>query len=170
MRLGENRMQIRPALARDIEGIQAVGRSAWRDTYTGLFPEEYIQHALEEWWSSDYLREALESEGQFLLVAEEEPQIVGVAESQVLDGRRAILWKLYVLKEHRGQGIGSALIEESIGRLPAGIEALYTEYDSQNEGAAAFYASRGFVFDRREELDFQGTPVVSIYVKRVLKE
>jgi GNAT superfamily N-acetyltransferase len=91
-------------------GIQAVERSAWHDTYTGLFSEEYIEQALEQWWSSDYLRGAVEAEGGVLLVAEEEQQIIGVAESQVLDERRAILWKLYVLKAQRGKGVGSARV------------------------------------------------------------
>jgi GNAT superfamily N-acetyltransferase len=168
--LEKTRMQIRPAVMEDIEGVQAVGRSAWWDTYTGLRPKEYIQHALEQWWSGDYLRGAIESERHILLVAEEHQQIIGVVESQVLADKRAMLWKLYVLKEHRGKGVGTALIEESIRCLPLGIEVYYTEYDSKNEGAAAFYASRGFVFDKTEELDFQGVPVESVYVKRFLRE
>jgi GNAT superfamily N-acetyltransferase len=93
-----------------------------------------------------------------------------VAESQVLDEESAMLWKLYVLKEYRGQGIGTSLIEESIKRLPSSVETYRTEYDSKNEGAAAFYASRGFVLEKVEELDFHGTSITSIYVQRDLRE
>jgi ribosomal protein S18 acetylase RimI-like enzyme len=163
-------MHIRPASLEDIEGIQAVGRSAWRDTYADLRPDAYIRQALERWWSADYLRAALESKRHVLLVAEEQHQIVAVAESQVLNDKNAMLWKLYVLKARRGQGIGTALIEESIRRLPAGIEVYHTEYDSKNEPAAAFYASCGFVFDRTEASEFEGAPLVSTYVKRFLSE
>lgn len=87
----------------------------------------------------------------------------------MLDDKSAILWKLYVLKEHRGKGIGTALIEESIRHLPSGIEVYYTEYDIKNERAAAFYASRGFVVDKIEESDFKDELIVSVYVKRFLR-
>jgi hypothetical protein len=84
-------MRIHPAVMADIEGIQAVGRSAWWDTYIGLRPKEYIQQTLEKWWSIDYLRWVIGSERHILLVAEERQQIIGVAESQVLSGKKAML-------------------------------------------------------------------------------
>jgi hypothetical protein len=75
-----------------------------------------------------------------------------------------------VLKEHRQKGVGTTLIEESIRRLPSGIEVYATEYDRKNEGAAEFYAARGFMFGKSEELDFQGVIVESVYVQRFLGE
>ena len=162
-------MQIRPAAEKDVDSIQAVGRSAWRDTYAGLLPAEYIDRALEQWWSRSYLTKAIQSQQHILLVAEENDKIIGVAESQILDDKSAILWKLYVLKEHRRRGLGTSLVEESIRRLPSGSETYGTEYNSENKGAAAFYASQGFVFDRTEELDFGGRRIVSVYVKRALR-
>jgi ribosomal protein S18 acetylase RimI-like enzyme len=163
-------MQIRPAVMKDIEGVEAVGRSAWRDAYTGLFSEDYVQQALAQWWSADYLKGAIESAQHIVLVAEEHRQVIGVAESEILDEKSAILWKLYVLKEHRGKGVGTALIEESMRYLSSGIEVYYTEYYRQNERAAAFYASQGFVFDKMETEDYQGVPVESVYVKRALRQ
>jgi ribosomal protein S18 acetylase RimI-like enzyme len=160
--------RIRRAVESDIEGIQVVGRSAWWDTYTGLFPKEVIEQNLERWWSGEYLKQAVESEDHIILVAEEGGEIIGVAETQIRDDNSAILWKLYVLKEHRGTGVGTSLIEESIKQLPSQVEAYYTEYHSGNRRAAAFYASRGFVFDKTEEGNSQGTPNVSIYVKQSL--
>ncbi len=160
---------IRRAVENDIGGIQAIGRSAWWDTYTGLFPEEYIEQNLERWWSGEYLKQAIESEEHIVLVAEEGRDFIGVAETQIRDDNSAILWKLYVLIEHRGHGVGTSLIEESIKQFPSQIETYYTEYHSENKGAAAFYALRGFVFDKTEEHDFLGTATVSIYVKRFLK-
>lgn len=68
-------MQIHPAMVKEIEGVQNVGRSAWWDTYIDLRSEEYIRHALEQWWSRDYLRRAIESEEHIVLVAEEQHQI-----------------------------------------------------------------------------------------------
>jgi ribosomal protein S18 acetylase RimI-like enzyme len=162
--------EVRRAVENDIEGIQAVGTSAWWDTYPGLFPDGVIEQNLERWWSGERLKQAIESEEHIVLVAEEGQDVVGVAHSQIRDDNSAILWKLYVLKEHRGRGVGTSLIEETIKQLPSQIATFYTEYHSENKRAAAFYASRGFVFDRTEEGDFHGTPTVSIYVKRFLRK
>jgi GNAT superfamily N-acetyltransferase len=161
-------MIIRRAVKSDIWKIQAVGTSAWRDTYSDLLPESYIEAALARWWCEEYLTPVIESEEHILLVAVEAGHVIGVAETQILDEQRAILWKLYVLKHHRGKGVGTSLIEESVQRLPSRIEVYYTEYYDFNHQAAAFYGARGFLFDRAEELDVRGTPIVSIYVKRFL--
>ena len=61
-----------------------------------------------------------------------------------------MLWRLYVLPERHGQGIGSALLatvlEEADGRY-AEIRLSYTE---GNTPAAHFYRSRGFVETHHE--------------------
>ena len=163
-------MEVRRAAENDIEGIQAVGTSAWWDTYPGLFPDEFIEQNLARWWSRKRLKQAIESEEHIVLVAEEGQDVMGVAHTQIRDDNSAILWKLYVLKEHRGRGVGTSLVEESIRQFPSQIETYYTEYHSENRRAAAFYASRGFVFDRTEESDSHGTLTVSIYAKRFLGE
>lgn len=164
----KNKIQISTALIDDIEAIQSVGRSAWWDTYAEFRSEEYILFALETWWSKDYLKKAIESDGNTILVAKEQRQIVGVLESQVLNQQSAIIWKLYVPREHRRKGIGKLLIDECIKRFPSGTEVCYTEYDSQNENAASFYGSQGFIFDKTEQGNFRGEAIVSIYVKRYL--
>ena len=61
-----------------------------------------------------------------------------------------VLWRLYVLPDHHGRGIGSALLaavlEEADGRY-AEIRLSYTE---GNAPAAHFYRSRGFVETHHE--------------------
>jgi GNAT superfamily N-acetyltransferase len=161
---------VRRAVENDIEGIQAVGTSAWWDTYPGLFPDEFIEQNLARWWAAERLKQAIESEEHIVLVAEEDEDVIGVAHTQIRDDNSAILWKLYVLKEHRGRGVGTALVEESIKQFPPQVETYYTEYHSENRRAAAFYASRGFVFDRTKEDDFHGIPAVTVYVKRFLNK
>ena len=162
-------MEIRTALIDDIKDIQTVGRLSWNDTYGVFRSDAYIAYGLEQWWSSQYLENSIQSENHVLLVAETVPEIIGVAESQYLNETSAILWKLYVLKAHRRKGIGTALIEESIRRLSSTIESYYTEYDSQNKKAAAFYESRGFEFDRLEESQFHDEVITSVYIKRDLR-
>lgn len=160
---------VRDAILTDVEAFRAVGHASWRDTYTGLMPQDYIEHGLSEWWSSEAIARAIQSVEHIALVAETGSEVVGVAQtSPNRDGQSATLWKLYVRKPHRGKGIGSALIAETARRLPPAVDTLFTEYLTANEPAARFYTCMGFVFDHKEQDAFNGQIVRSTYVKRRL--
>ena len=161
-------MKIRPAEIDDINGIQRVGNLSWHDTYQRLCSHEYILYGLKEWWSADYFERSIQSSTHILLVAEQQNEIIGVAESQYLDGATAFLWKLYVLKVHRKHGVGTALIGESIRRLPPETKHYCTAYIKGNEDAAIFYKSLKFEFDREEEFRYQDEVITSVSVRRNL--
>jgi len=66
-------------------------------------------------------------------------------------GRTAFIDELFVLPEHRGQGIGSKiihLVEEQCRQLK--LKAIHLEAERTNERATALYLNLGFVdYDRR---------------------
>lgn len=84
-----------------------------------------------------------------LLVAKRDGQAVGFA--GVLEGN---LEMLFVTDECRGQGVGSALLAESITRY--GVTAV--DVNAQNPGATAFYLSQGFTQVGRSDVDGEGKP------------
>lgn len=162
-------MLIRPAALTDVAAIRAVGIAAWYDTYTGMVPADYIAWALEKWWTSEAIQRHVLSDTFLVLVAEVNDQIVGMASAQVRADQTAILWRLYVNHVYRGQGIGTRLLDEVQNQLPLEVKTLYIEYYQQNQRAAAFYAAQGFIFDRVETILFQEVPIVSIFVKRLIR-
>lgn len=100
--------------------------------------------------SESYVRRALESSGYGLLVAEHGPRIVGVLSYTV----RPSLWhgedsclieELVVDRAHRGQGVGTALMQALLGRAESqGWSEISVSALRSNERAIAFYHSLGF--------------------------
>jgi ribosomal protein S18 acetylase RimI-like enzyme len=103
--------------------------------------------------SESYLRRALRSPGFGLLVAELESRIIGVLSYTV----RPSLWhgedaclieELVVDATHRGQGVGTALVQALLGRPEAkGWAEISVSALRGNERAIAFYRSLGFTDD-----------------------
>jgi GNAT superfamily N-acetyltransferase len=157
---------VREAFEADIPAIQAVGRASWLNTYVCTMSRESIEHALADWCSQEAFGWAIAAEGEFLLVAEGEDGIVGVAQGGMLDPETTILWKLYVLKAVRGRGVGTRLIDGLVARPPEGTRTLFTQYESRNDAAAAFYRARVFVPDRIEGSRQGEDTITCIYVRR----
>jgi GNAT superfamily N-acetyltransferase len=149
-------MNIRVATLQDSDEIRAVGVAAWHDTYSGMVPDSYISWALAKWWSPE-------------AIAEIDQHTVGIAHVQIRPDQSAILWRLYIARAYRGQGIGSALIAEIERQLPSDIHTLYVEYYEQNYRASAFYARQGFEFAYSMIETFQDNLIVSVFVKRAIR-
>jgi ribosomal protein S18 acetylase RimI-like enzyme len=91
--------------------------------------------------------------GGFALVARSAGTIVGYALVRIHDGpddswqlgeRWGEVWTLVVDEQHRGQGIGSALLDEVDARLERqGIRGLVIGLMVGNDGAQRLYESRG---------------------------
>lgn len=141
-------LRIRPALAAHVAAIRHVGAVTWPATYEDFAGIDYVNENLTKWWSEEYLRAAL-TESQ-VLVAETAEGIVGVVEVGS-DGNGPVMWKLYVLPEHHGQGIGSKLLEAAVSSLPHGSPPLRTEYVQGNTLTGQWYERKGFRPYRKDE-------------------
>lgn len=86
-----------------------------------------------------------------LLVARLDGTIVGFASFSIehgaleLDVTRGTLSNIYVEPAHRGNGIGTALLEAVESALEArGVEVVLLEVMAANEAARRFYRARGY--------------------------
>lgn len=151
LRVGSSVVRVRPARAGDVEAIRAIGREVLPSTYgaTGLLAEAEVEALLDTFWSEGYLASVLDGEGT-LLVADSAGWVVGMAELGLLTETDAVVWKLYVVDRFRNAGVGAALLAGAEGALGGGIERLFVEFVTGNDGAARFYAAHGFVADRVE--------------------
>jgi GNAT superfamily N-acetyltransferase len=86
----------------------------------------------------------------FLLVAQDDGQVIGVAYVATIRsaehcGLVAWLEELYVAPDHRGRGIGTALMTAVLERArEAGIVAVDLEIDAGHARAASLYQRFGF--------------------------
>ncbi|MBE5903824.1 MAG: ribosomal-protein-alanine N-acetyltransferase [Pseudobutyrivibrio sp.] len=95
-------------------------------------------------WSRDSYKEAMDSDHAFIMVATESDSCVGFAvfyltvpESELPD--------IVVAEEHRGKGIGKALLDASLRELTSrGVDTVFLEVRVSNERAKALYEKVGF--------------------------
>ncbi len=145
---------VRAATEGDVEAICAIGRVAWPKTYA-FAGQDYVEHGLATWWSEEAVRRGLAT--TVTLVAEMGGRVVGMGNVD-LRPDVPVIWKLYVLPEHQGTGIGGALLKSLIEAVPAERRAVAIEYVDGNDRAAAMYARHGFVEVRRDPADQPGWP------------
>ena len=135
-------LTIRPAIAADIRTIVAVVRESWLAANADILPDDTVNAVTH---SAD-LGGVVAREWQNIHVAMVDSAIVGA----VGINPTGVIWMLYVLPSFQGCGVGSALYEAAIGSLrQAGQRKAQLEVLAANEGAVAFYRSRGWVPEGR---------------------
>jgi GNAT superfamily N-acetyltransferase len=143
-----NGVVVRGAVGDDLKGVLSVGHRTWLATYEPIAGPEYVAMGLAKWWTSDVVTRSIRM-GR-TIVAVKDDEVVGVATFGTQDDA-FVLWKLYVLPDHHGHGIGSRLMDAVVERArEAEHERIILSYVEGNELAAGFYARHGFVETHRE--------------------
>lgn len=90
------------------------------------------------------LARKLQRDPDLFLVAEADDRLIGTVLGG-FDGRRGMVYHLAVAEGWRGQGIGSALMDEVEARLLArGCRKAYLMVAPENSAVTHFYARRGW--------------------------
>ena len=91
-------------------------------------------------------------------VAEEGGKIIGVIMAGS-DGRRAYIYHTAVSAEHRGKGIGSALLKKCTDTLTAqGVHKVALLVFAQNEAGNAFWEKHGFI--KRTDVNYRNKTLI----------
>ena len=155
-------MSVRAAVSSDAEAIGAVNLAAWRETYAGVVGEAFLAglraDAITDRWHSHLSRS---DPAYRIVVAEAQDRIVGYAASgptrEAAPARPLELYSIYLLADHQGVGLGSALLQAAVGTAPAQLWVA-----AANDVALAFYRRAGFELDGAEKSldDFDGVLTV----------
>lgn len=146
-------MEIRPLSDReDIRDvIEAHGR-AWKEAYDHILPSvvlwgiptEGTDRQVRKW------EKRLPDPPNYMLCAVVDGRARGHAHVRWTDTddfvgpRDAELTELYVHPDYWGEGIGTALLEAGIDRLPDATEGIVLEVFADNERGRGFYEAQGF--------------------------
>ena len=134
-------IELRRAEVADVEAVREIGLKTWPVAYAGLASEEFITDGLAQWWSPEVVEWGIRN--GITLVAAERDDLVGMVGLGREDDKW-VMWKLYVLPEHQGMGIGKALLDAAIAALPEGTMELLLDVLVTNEKAIGFYRAQGF--------------------------
>jgi ribosomal protein S18 acetylase RimI-like enzyme len=134
-------IEVRSAEVGDVEAVRQIGVRTWPVAYGGLASEEFIVDGLAQWWSPEAVERGIRN--GITLVAAEGEQLVGMV-GLGREGDFWVMWKLYVLPDHQGKGVGKALLDAAIKALPEGTTELLLDVLIANEKAIGFYRANGF--------------------------
>lgn len=154
----------------DVAGIARVHVQSWRETYTGLVPDELFGDAAYERRVRFWTR-VLEDPPPRVRVADHDGEIIGFAFAGAARGpdvtkgfeptRPLHLYSIYVLARRHGTGIGQHLLDGVIGDEPAQLWVA-----RENPRARAFYERNGFAMDGIEYADPDFSGLVEVRMVR----
>ncbi|KUL25105.1 GNAT family N-acetyltransferase [Streptomyces regalis] len=167
---------IRPMTQADCDRVAEIRIGGWQSAYQGLVPQSYLD-ALDVTQDAERRRAHLsQADGSVVnLVAERDGEVVGwVCHGPYRDGEvrteDAELYALYVDPGRYGDGIGHALLQESVRRCTAaGHARMLLWVLEHNTRARHFYERAGFGADGAEEpFEVDGVEVPEVRYAREL--
>ncbi len=138
-----------PAGPGDAGGLARVHVRAWRETYTGLLPDGYLERMHPALYARRWRQQLTRARpGELVLVAEGPDGLIGYC-AGLLDADaapRAEIHTLYLLREAQGFGLGRRLMQTAARAFQGqGAESLTLWVLAGNTRAQAFYAHLGGV-------------------------
>ena len=144
----EGDLTIRQAEGNDLNDVIGIGHRTWPVIYEPIAGIDYVAMGLAKWWTSDVVAASIRR-GQ-TLVADLAGEVIGMVAFGT-QGDHFVVWKLYVLPEHHGKGIGSQLMEAVVERArDNGHTRITVAYPDGNSYAERFHRAHGFLESHRE--------------------
>lgn len=163
------RFQVRDMKEEDIKGVQQVAKTSWNDTYKGIIPAHIQESFLNSAYSDEMMKRRLAVSS--LYVAEADGHVAGFANfSKVKEEGEVELGAIYLLPEHQGKGIGTALLNEGINNAQHASK-VFVNVEKENETGVTFYKAKHFKTLSEFEDDLEGHITVMVrMVKDLLNE
>lgn len=139
---------IRKAVTDDATDIQRVARASWHEVYDSVLGADVVDEKVDSWYNPERLAEDdIEPSDRLLFVAVADENIVGFGETipDKTDDELAHLYRIYVVPDYWGRGIGSSLLNHVESVLKEqGFDRVQLSVIAENDVGVTFYESTGF--------------------------
>jgi GNAT superfamily N-acetyltransferase len=159
-------MIIRQATDSDIQAINELAEKIWWPSYRNIISDEQISFMLNDMYSSESLREQMNSGIEFLIVERDKLPLAFAGFSET-DTKNQVfkLHKLYVLPTEQGQGTGRKLIEHVSSLAKAKGGKILELNVNRGNPAHHFYSKIGFDIYQTIDINYHHF-VLNDYVMR----
>ena len=155
-------MVIRRALIEDANVVGEVHSVAWKQTYQGVFDQEYLDSDSPSVRREEFLS-SLDDKHCVYLLLEEEGQAAGIVKL-LANGNEVEIASIYILEEFRGRGFGRKALEYIFSEYKGFRIVLWVL--EVNLNARAFYEKCGFeLTDKVRQIDRGGEFKQLMYVR-----
>lgn len=143
---------IRPATLADAAPLAVFAGQAFTDTYQEISDPDEIADYVAEHFRPEVMAAVLADPACTTLLAELDGQLAGYAILHdtspppcVVSPEPLKLWRLYLARQHTGQGLGSQLMASLQAHARSrGVRTLWLSVYDRNEQAVRFYERQGF--------------------------
>ncbi|PSP76064.1 GNAT family N-acetyltransferase [Halobacteriales archaeon QS_1_68_20] len=151
-------MNVREVARDDVETIRDVADASLNASYDFL-DEEVVDRAVDAWYGDEEMDDRLSDEDVLFLVAERDGEVAGFSQSHRFGQEGRIQW-LHVDPDHRGEGVGSQLLDATRDALATrGVEQISGAVLADHEGGNEFYRTHGFSIGDQRTIDLGGEMV-----------
>jgi ribosomal protein S18 acetylase RimI-like enzyme len=161
-----------PVAEPDFAVVRELAGTIWRQHYAAIISAAQIEHMLAGRFSDEALWEHVQAADRWLELLRVGEKPVGYCGYELagMDGDGSTpagmkLGQLYVLKSHRGFGIGGFMLGHVEARArELGRRAFWLQVNKKNAAAIRFYRSAGFEVIREAVFEIGGGFVMDDYV------
>ena len=157
--------EIRPLRLSDCDKIGPLLREIWLDAYKGIQTDEELLEQSYKVHTTEIIALEIDDQNVHSVVAICDGRIIGHARSDLV-GEKVDLFRLYILREFYGQGIGKALLQEVETYFDPKHD-VWTEVYEENYRAVNFYLSQGYqIMVRATEVQTEGKDVFEFKMRK----
>jgi len=158
-------IEIRPLRLGDCGKIGPLLREVWLDAYHGIQTDEELLEQSHKVHTPELIALEIDDANTHSVVAVSGDRIIGHARSD-LSNEKVDIFRLYVLREFYGQGIGKALLREVETYFDPQYDVWIEVYE-ENKRAVGFYLSQGYeIMERATEVQTEGEDVFEFKMRK----
>lgn len=160
------RMNVRQARSDDAPAIRTIAERSWETDYPDILHRENVEAAIDDWYDQQRIRAEVDSDDALVVVAEVDGEVVGFGHG-IWARQTGHILRVYVDPGHRGERIGSALLESLRESLhEEGADRIQAMVLAENDVGNQFYRQAGFEKTDADETTIgEDTYTENVYVE-----